>query len=352
MSFALQHGTGEQGPPLLGSDFCSLDGALPVPVTPRGLEARDLVRAKIAGGEYVMEDKPCLCGARDDRLVATVDRYRIPNATVMCRQCGLVRTNPRLSPDANVDFYIHHYRDIYERFDHDPETYYAAQLRLGRQRADFILRRCRSIRRTASVLEVGCAGGWNLLPFHERGWNASGWDFDDDYLATGRKRGLDLRLGSLENAVAEGRKYELVILSHVLEHLQDPVADLRKLQCLLTPSGVLYVEVPSLFGIGGNLLRYFQSAHMYSFVPETLRHLMESAGFRSLVVTSQIQSLWVLGAPERKSPRLGTDLPTRTERFLRTMERDCVLRTRLRGMGVRVERLWLNRPGQAMHDLL
>jgi SAM-dependent methyltransferase len=336
---------------ILGGTFTSFTGPLPVEVTLRGEEARRLVCEKVARGIYPLEDVACLCGAQDDRLVATVDRYRTPHSTVLCRRCGLVRTNPRWTAEAYVDFYTHHYRDLYERADHSPDLYYAAQLERGRERADFILRRCRSTRISPAVLEIGCGGGWNLQPFQQRGWTAVGWDFDDDYLAAGRERGLDLRYGSLDAAVARNERFELIILSHVLEHLLDPRSDLRKLRNLLTPQGALYIEVPSLFDVSANLLRYFQNAHTYSFVPKTLESLMESAGYHRLVMDSRIRSLWLPHQSPNEIRRISPSDAKRTEAFLRARDRESRLYQRYRGLQLRMERWWLKRPGQVVHVL-
>jgi SAM-dependent methyltransferase len=337
--------------PLLGINFTSLEGCLPIPVTPQGEEARRAVRAKIVSGEYALEVAPCLCGAQEDRLVATIDRYRIPHATVLCRRCGLVRTNPRLTEAAYVDFYTHHYRDLYERANHEPVAYYAAQLVRGQERAAFILRHVRAGWDRPAVLEIGCGGGWNLLPFHAQGWGAVGWDFDDDYLAAGRAKGLDLRHGSLDDAAARGERFELIILSHVLEHLLEPAADLRKLRALLTPRGALFIEVPSLFDVSSNLLRYFQNAHTFSFVPDTLQPLMASTGFRCLAMTSRIQSLWMAdemgSAGEWRKPALAA----RTENFLRRRQHESKAYQRWRGLQLRCERAWERLPFLTKHTL-
>jgi SAM-dependent methyltransferase len=103
----------------------------------------------------------------------------------------------------------------------------------------------------------------------------TGYDFDQDYLDAGRARGLDLRTGDIDTAVEGGERYDLVILSHVVEHFVDPVCDLRRISDLLEPDGILYVEVPTLFTVDGQLLRYWQAAHTYSFVPATVRALAD-----------------------------------------------------------------------------
>lgn len=336
---------------LLGRAFTSQEGPLPVGVTLRGEQARKIICEKVAQGAYSLEDVACLCGAKNDRLVATVDRYRTPHSTVLCLRCGLLRTNPRWSSAAYMDFYTNHYRDLYERTDHDPAKYYAAQLKRAGERANFILQHCSPKRSRPAVLEIGCGGGWNLQPFQELGWTAAGWDFDKGYLAVGRARGLDLRHGSLEDAVTRNERFELIIMSHVLEHLLDPVTALRKLRNILTPQGALYIEVPSLFNVGTDLLRYFQNAHTYSFVPETLTRVMQSGGYRQLVMDSSIRSLWLMQKSAAISQTVSTANAIRTLVFLRARLFEYRFYQRYRGFKHRLMVWRSNWRRQALHTL-
>jgi 2-polyprenyl-3-methyl-5-hydroxy-6-metoxy-1,4-benzoquinol methylase len=321
---------------LLGDMFCSLDGPLPISVTPRGEKARQAVRAKIHSGEYNLEQSSCLCGVNADELIATVDRYRIPHSTVMCSHCGLVRTSPRLSETAYADFYRHYYRAIYERVGHDPNLYFREQQCRGEQRCSFILRRTALRSGSRSVLEIGCGAGWNLVPFAQLGWRAVGWDFDREYLSKGLDWGLNMREGSLSDAVKEGEHYDLIILSHVVEHLLDPIKDLQQVRSLLRPSGVLFVEVPSLFEVTGRLLRYFQNAHTFSFVPETLAAVMRGSGFSEVGMSDVIQSVWRAGPGGAYGGRAGPKLAMRTRNFLWRREFDSQFYERYRAVKARV----------------
>jgi len=271
--------------PLLGERFVNRNSALAVATGDRGRVAIATVCANLANGKYQLERVSCLCGSRDNRCIAQVDRYRIPHCTVMCKRCGLLRTDPRMTAAAYVDFYTNHYRAIYERPDHDPDRYFAQQVIRGESRARFVMHDIVQPATSASVAEIGCGAGWNLEPYRKRGWKAVGWDVDDSYLRLGKSRGLDLRHGLLPDACVGGERFHLVVLSHVLEHFLDPIADLRALKQILFPRGALFIEVPSLFA-ASQLTRYFQNAHTWSFVPQTLEATMRAAGFRRVELAS------------------------------------------------------------------
>ena len=244
--------------PLLGGVFAHAPQEFGVATGPRGREAIRATCARLASGEYAQEFIPCICGSSEELCVAAVDRYGIPHRTVLCTRCGLLRTNPRMTSDAYAHFYQHLYRAIYERPGHDPDTYFAMQENTGRLRAIRTLRRVK-LRAGSSVAEIGCGAGWNLIPYSKRGCRVVGWDVDDGYLALGRARGLDLRHGLLSAACSSGERFDLVVLSHVLEHLLDPIADLNALKLLLSVNGLLSIEVPSAFATA-RMERYFQNA--------------------------------------------------------------------------------------------
>jgi len=278
---------------ILGDDFDSLTGPLPVPTTPEGLVAIGVVLDKIRNGAYRFAEHPCPCGAtQSDVVLARVDRYRIPHRTVLCRACGLSRTSPRLVESAYTDFYTNYYRAIYERPGDSPEGVMERQQTNARRR--FKLMALHLPTRPATVLEIGCGAGWNLRPFQEAGSEVTGYDYDQEYLAAGRMRSLTLHHGGIAEALATGKTYDLVILSHVVEHFLEPAQEVLRVRGLLRPQGCLFIEVPSITKAGHPLLRYFQSAHTYSFCRQTLSDCLRGIGLTPIYIDDLVTSLWCL----------------------------------------------------------
>ena len=277
--------------PFLGPDFASQKGRFVVAMSPEGVHARQMVVNLMNSGEYTLENSPCLCGASDDRLLATVDRYRIPHRTVICMHCGLVRTDPRLDEKSYTHFYTHHYRDLYQRPGNSIQEVFNSQKNNAERRFLFITNNM-ALSEKSRVLELGCGAGWNLLEFHQKNHFVKGYDYNSDYLTTGRTNGLDLSFGGIEDALASNERYDLVILSHVVEHLLDPIGLMGRVRTLLNDRGVVFVEVPSVLNVRRKLMKYFQSAHTYSFTPETLNFVMTNAAYESIAVSNLIESLW------------------------------------------------------------
>lgn len=136
----------------------------------------------------------------------------------------------------------------------------------------------------APILDVGCAQGGLLTALRRYGLtNLMGLDPSRDCVQQTRVSGHSCIQGALEELPPSmlGR-YELVILSHVLEHIQDPVGALRSAWDLLTPGGKVYIEVPdaeNYSSVGAPFLD-FNAEHINHFSPKTLDYVVEQSGMR------------------------------------------------------------------------
>lgn len=229
---------------------------------------------QVAAGKIAFESVPCLCGAERFVLIARYDRYRIRQDSVMCADCGLIQSMPRLTEAAYRDFYG---SDLYRRL-YDPQILHLDSDGFE-QRVDADAYRFNFVQtapewpKIRKVLELGCGGGWNLAPFARAGRVVVGYEPSPGLVSLGRRFGLDLRQGWIEN-IDEGG-FDLIILSHVVEHFSDPIATVKRLVPLLAPGGAFFIEVPNADHF---ILNGLQTAHTYYFSPRTLRRYMGEAG--------------------------------------------------------------------------
>ena len=96
------------------------------------------------------------------------------------------------------------------------------------------------------LLDVGCGSGAFLRFAQARGWEAEGTDVVVTPAAAAT--GARLWAGQLPSIAFGRRRYHAVRFNHVLEHTQDPLAELRAARAVLEPGGVLHVGVPNLAG--------------------------------------------------------------------------------------------------------
>jgi SAM-dependent methyltransferase len=99
-----------------------------------------------------------------------------------------------------------------------------------------------------------------------------------------RARNLDVRLGGIEQFEGNRETFDWITMSHVIEHVHDPVKVLRAAHALLKPGGRLWLETPNAASFGH---RHFGAhwrgleppRHLVVFDGQSLALAMMSAGF-------------------------------------------------------------------------
>jgi SAM-dependent methyltransferase len=264
-------------------------------------KALEVFRQKLGRGVYAFEEAGCLCGCGGGWVVAARDRFALPVQTLLCPACGVMRTSPRMTGESLGRFYRDDYRPLYVGEPGVPEWFFNWQIENGKQIREFVSSALLAGSERI-VFDVGCGAGGTLLPFREAGWRVFGCDTGPAYLERGRREGLTLECGEAPVLERHGPA-NLVLLSHVLEHLPNPLASLVQLHKLLRPGGFVYVELPGIFSIYRtyrDFLLFLQNAHLYHFTLKTLSALLAAAGFRLVKGDQRIRALYQVGSSARR----------------------------------------------------
>jgi len=134
------------------------------------------------------------------------------------------------------------------------------------------------------VFDVGCGDGQFLNHVSRLGWKAAGVDFDAAAIEAGRsKYGLDLKVGDFQTCPVEESAFDAVTMSHVIEHVPDPVACLKKCGRMLKPGGRLVVSTPNVRSLGHQRFKHSwrgleQPRHLHIFSPGLLGECARRAG--------------------------------------------------------------------------
>lgn len=134
------------------------------------------------------------------------------------------------------------------------------------------------------LLEVGCGSGGMLKGFANQGWQATGVDFDPVAVAACQSKGLRVELGTLEAQLYSRSSFDAVVMSHVIEHVHDPIALLSECRRILAPGGRLSLVTPHIDAFGHRLFRssWFcldPPRHLHLFSVKSLRTALREAGF-------------------------------------------------------------------------
>lgn len=136
-----------------------------------------------------------------------------------------------------------------------------------------------------TVLDLGCGDGEKLEEFRERGFAVVGVDPDPASRNFVAGKGLNVLAGTAEEPPVEleGRQFDLVIMSHALEHCTNPDRALTSLRKLMAPTGLAYIEVPNAGCHHFEMLRqcsemFDAPRHLWFFTPAALSQLVRNAG--------------------------------------------------------------------------
>ena len=105
------------------------------------------------------------------------------------------------------------------------------------------------------LLDIGCGNGFFLASAKEAGWQVSGVEPDPVAAAVARDRGVHVMVGTVDLLADESNCFDVITLSHVIEHVHEPQKLLESVHRLLKPGGVIYVETPNIESHGAALFK-------------------------------------------------------------------------------------------------
>jgi len=237
-----------------------------------------------------LEDVECPLGCiKNDEAVLT-GRDQIHNlpgnfTVIKCQNCGLMRTNPRPTPETIGYYYPSDYgpyqmlEDVAVNRSNTSAMKQAIMHVLGLETRSLPPVPC------GRLLEIGSANGAYLLQMKQQGWKVEGIEFSASAAKLAQAQGLAVQIATVESAKAPTDQVDIVAAWMVLEHLHDPVSALTKIRDWVKPDGYLVASVPD----AGSFMRHtFGSlsydlhlpAHLYHFTPDTLEKLLNHCGWK------------------------------------------------------------------------
>lgn len=138
------------------------------------------------------------------------------------------------------------------------------------------------------LADIGCGNGQFLHDAIQLGWECYGLDFDPLAVEAARKTGANVALGGFPDTELPSCYFNMVTLSHVIEHVHDPLLALKEIYRILKPGGLLWIATPNIDSLGHNRFRRFWRGieaprHVVLFNRKSLKLALIDAGFKDIV---------------------------------------------------------------------
>ena len=118
-----------------------------------------------------------------------------------------------------------------------------------------------------SVMDIGCGRALLLQEFSKLGTACLGIE-RDEFPGTA-PRGVDVHIGALGDEELSGRRFDIIIIWHVLEHITDLGSLLKELPAHLNPGGLLVISVPNFSSWQS---RFFRQHWFHLDIPRHVTH--------------------------------------------------------------------------------
>ncbi len=261
---------------------------------------------------YNPGEKICciICGSTDyqillthhsDPLVQKLGPNQHQIRMLICKNCGLVFQNPQPDSKTLADIYSYAFRAK-----SPSEKYFRIIYPDAKEKIQWLKNYLPSTKR-CKVLDIGSAAGILLNMFKKNQWDTFGIEPSLSFAEYSRsKYELKVKTGLFQEAIFPGINFDLVVISHVLEHISDPINFLKAVAKKIKEDGYLFVEVPDIRRPKIKVLysSFFAATHLFLFSPNTLAMVLAKAGFRIIAQSNAKRGFRVLAKKIKPQEKL------------------------------------------------
>ena len=144
-------------------------------------------------------------------------------------------------------------------------------------------------------LDIGCGTGFVVESAKKKGWDSTGIDLNKSGIDFGKKRNLKLFNCDLDyfiKNINSKKKYDVITLFDVLEHIVDPKELIYKIKSILEKNGLIYSYVPNfnsaskiLFGEKAHFI--WPSHHLTYWTPETIVNFFKNLNLKTIFLETE-----------------------------------------------------------------
>ena len=261
-----------------------------------------------------------LCGRDNLGVIRTKLRYDVFRDVLRCQDCGITYLKPK---DVDMkNYYNQNYRKLYTPIigkTLSAREIFNFYLPYQQERIDEIKH---ILNPKMKVLDIGCSTGHFLYAMRDYVQECIGIEFNrEDARFTNEELGIKTYTEPIQDTDIPLEYFDLVTVSQVLEHIDDPIGFLTTIYNYMKPDGFLYIEVPNIrdalifvYNIESYADFWFREPHVFYFSPETLSMVLERSGFSGATKTVQGYNFinhinWILTGNPQESVDNGMSKP-------------------------------------------
>jgi ADP-heptose:LPS heptosyltransferase/2-polyprenyl-3-methyl-5-hydroxy-6-metoxy-1,4-benzoquinol methylase len=247
----------------------------------------EFIRELARKGE--LEEIPCIvCGSYDLKNVGEKLVFKI----VECLRCGLRFTSPRLNQNAREMLYSRKYYFGYRAWlgqQIKSESAMQESLLAEQQLGNILI-----YKKKGRMLDIWCSRGELLSAAQKIGFDC--WGIEPNKWAcnfASQKRKLKVLNGELRKISLENRFFDVVSCMEVIEHIGDPLGELREINRILKNDGILMLTTPNFgcresqeFGMSWRHNKPWEHIYLFDYVH--LKKMLDLAGFSIIDIRTEL----------------------------------------------------------------
>jgi 2-polyprenyl-3-methyl-5-hydroxy-6-metoxy-1,4-benzoquinol methylase len=241
-----------------------------------------------------MKRECCLCKFKNTETISPKVRDSKKHRVIKCKKCKHIQLFPIPNEAEEKKFYDENLQDKNIEFFGGLKENRIKSKEDTLRRVNFVKK---LIPKKGKILEVGSGHGFFLESMEKLGYDITGIEISKEKRRFAQKitKSKILNVNLLTKDI-ELKKFDVIVLFHVLEHLSNPSNFLKKISSLLNSRGKIILEVPNSDDkqLLSNLAYrefYWQRAHLHYFNPKSLNSVLVKAGLRSKIFGVQRYSI-------------------------------------------------------------
>lgn len=229
-----------------------------------------------------MFEYKCLCNSTELKVKRSFGKRKL----FFCNNCGSLSILPFPSTDVSsiVDFYQKD--DYLENID---EREYFGYYKVIENEINKL-----ELNKNAKILDFGCGYGFVIRFLKLNGFlNSFGYEINNNLIASAKKK-FNHDFLSSDYSLVKSKKYDLIIINMVIEHLINPIEVLNEnIYNLLSENGVVIFTIPNMNSLnrlllGNKWMGYSPNEHIYFLNPQKLDVLVNFKKYK--LVSSKVKS--------------------------------------------------------------